>query len=68
MTQLSQPRRTNLPRKPIPPEELRRRQQQRDDLAETIIGSFWLDIMRLVADKPNKILTLEIVQPQDEAT
>lgn len=33
MTQLSQPRRTNLPRKPIPPEELRRRQQQRDDLA-----------------------------------
>jgi hypothetical protein len=33
MTQLSQPRRTNLPRKPIPPEELRRRQQQRDDLS-----------------------------------
>jgi hypothetical protein len=33
MTQLSQPRRTNLPRKPIPPEEITRRQQLRDDLA-----------------------------------
>lgn len=32
MTQLSQPRRT-LPRKFIPPEELARRQQQRDSLA-----------------------------------
>ncbi|MBW4671914.1 MAG: hypothetical protein KME60_31930 [Cyanomargarita calcarea GSE-NOS-MK-12-04C] len=31
-----------------------------DNLLETIIGSFWLDIMRLVADKPNGILTLEI--------
>lgn len=39
-----------------------------NNLPETIIGSNWLDIMRLVVDKPNKILTLEIVQPQDEAT
>lgn len=36
-----------------------------DNLPETIIGSFWLDIMRLVVDKPNGILTLEMVQSQD---
>ncbi len=39
-----------------------------DNLPETIIGSFWLDIMRLVADKPNGILTLEMVEPQGDAT
>jgi hypothetical protein len=33
MTQLSQRGRTNLPRKPIPTEELERRRQLRDDLA-----------------------------------
>lgn len=32
-----------------------------DDLPDTLMGSFWLDIMRLVADKPNGILTLEMV-------
>jgi predicted aspartyl protease len=37
-----------------------------DNLPETIIGSFWLDIMRLVADKPNGVLTLEMVQSQGE--
>jgi predicted aspartyl protease len=31
-----------------------------DNLPETIIGSLWLDITRLVADKPNGILTLEM--------
>lgn len=39
-----------------------------ENLPETIMGSFWLDIMRLVADKPNGILTLEIVSPQGNAT
>jgi hypothetical protein len=33
MTQVSQRGRHNLPRKPIPPEKLAQRQQQRDDLA-----------------------------------
>jgi hypothetical protein len=33
MTQLSQARRSTLPRKPISPEELASRQQQRHDLA-----------------------------------
>jgi predicted aspartyl protease len=33
-----------------------------ENLPETILGSFWLDIMRLVADKPNGILTLEMSQ------
>jgi predicted aspartyl protease len=37
-----------------------------DNLPETIIGSSWLDIMRLVADKQSGILTLEMVQPQDD--
>lgn len=32
------------------------------NLPETIMGSLWLDVMRLVADKPSNILTLEIVQ------
>lgn len=39
-----------------------------DNLPETIIGSFWLDIMRLVADKPNGILTLEMVLPEGDVT
>lgn len=39
-----------------------------DNLPETIIGSFWLDIMRLVADKPNEILTLEMVLPEGDVT
>ncbi|MUH00230.1 aspartyl protease [Scytonema sp. UIC 10036] len=33
------------------------------NLPDTIMGSFWLDIMRLVSDKPEGILTLEIVSP-----
>ncbi|MBW4511652.1 MAG: hypothetical protein KME64_34890 [Scytonematopsis contorta HA4267-MV1] len=33
MAQLSQPQRTNLPRKPIPQEELAQRQKLRDELA-----------------------------------
>jgi|GEM_PF-250341 predicted aspartyl protease len=39
-----------------------------DNLPETIIGSFWLDIMRLVADKPNGILTLQMVESQGDVT
>jgi predicted aspartyl protease len=31
-----------------------------EKLPETIMGSFWLDIMRLVSDKSNEILTLEM--------
>jgi len=38
-----------------------------DNLPETIIGSFWLGIMRLVADNPNGVLTLEILEPQGNA-
>ncbi|RUS93017.1 hypothetical protein DSM106972_097650 [Dulcicalothrix desertica PCC 7102] len=37
-------------------------------LPETIIGSNWLDIMRLVVDKPNEMLTLEMVLPEGDAT
>ncbi len=33
-----------------------------DNLPETIMGSFWLGIMRLVADNPNEILTLEMLK------
>jgi predicted aspartyl protease len=32
-----------------------------DDLPDTLMGAFWLDMMRLVADKPNAILMLEMV-------
>ncbi|GAA6615856.1 aspartyl protease [Scytonema sp. NUACC26] len=32
-----------------------------ENLPDTIVGSYWLDIMRLIADKPAGILTLEIV-------
>ncbi|KYC36239.1 aspartyl protease [Scytonema hofmannii PCC 7110] len=32
-----------------------------ENLPDTIVGSHWLDIMRLIADKPAGILTLEIV-------
>lgn len=32
-----------------------------DRLPDTIMGSFWLGIMRLVADNPNGILTLEML-------
>ncbi|MBW4642027.1 MAG: aspartyl protease [Goleter apudmare HA4340-LM2] len=38
-----------------------------DNLPETIMGSFWLGIMRLVADNPNGVLTLEMVEPQGNA-
>jgi predicted aspartyl protease len=38
-----------------------------DNLPETIMGSFWLGIMRLVADNPNEVLTLEIVESQGNA-
>ncbi len=38
-----------------------------DNLPETIMGSFWLGIMRLVADNPNDVLTLEMVEPQGNA-
>jgi predicted aspartyl protease len=39
-----------------------------DNLPDTIIGSYWLDIMRLIADKPAGILTLEIVSSQGSET
>lgn len=32
-----------------------------DDLPDTILGSFWLDIVQLVINKPNGIFTLEIL-------
>jgi predicted aspartyl protease len=38
-----------------------------DNLPETIMGSFWLGIMRLIADNPNDVLTLEMVEPQGNA-
>jgi predicted aspartyl protease len=38
-----------------------------DNLPETIMGSFWFGIMRLVADNPNGVLTLEMVEPQGNA-
>lgn len=31
-----------------------------ENFPETIMGSFWLDVMRLVADKSNGVLTLEM--------
>ncbi len=39
-----------------------------ENLPDTIIGSYWLDIMRLIADKPDGILTIEIVSSQGNET
>jgi predicted aspartyl protease len=39
-----------------------------ENLPDTIIGSYWLDIMRLIADKPDGILTLELVSFQGNET
>ena len=33
-----------------------------DDIPDTLMGSAWLDIMQLVVNKPQGILTLEIVK------
>lgn len=32
-----------------------------DDLPDTILGSFWLDIVQLVINKPSGVFTLEIL-------
>ena len=33
-----------------------------DDIPDTIMGSLWLDVMELVANKPKGILTLSMVE------
>lgn len=34
-----------------------------DDVPDTLMGSAWLDIMQLLVNKPQGILTLEILEP-----
>ncbi|MEH2137487.1 aspartyl protease [Nostoc sp.] len=36
-----------------------------DDIPDTIIGSLWLDMMQLVVNKPQEILTLERVESNE---
>jgi predicted aspartyl protease len=33
------------------------------DIPETALGSAWLDIMKLVVNKPGGVLTLEMIEP-----